>query len=103
MDTLDPLQYEPGELLEKSIYFIFTGFHLELLVHSQEVCEILRTDSNQTLNLSVSVPSPQQILEISKDSPIAATNPATLSHLRSISKISPLDPPVNHSIFRTEA
>ena len=41
--------------------------------------------------------------EISKISLMAAINPATLSHLRSISKILPLDPPVNHSIFRTKA
>ena len=58
MDTVCSLQYEPGVLLGKSIYFIFTGFHLELLAHSQEICEILRNDSNHTLNLSVSVPSP---------------------------------------------
>ena len=58
MDTVCPLQYEPGVLLGKPIYFIFTGFHIELLAHSQESCEILRNDSNQTLNLSVSVPSP---------------------------------------------
>ena len=58
MDTVCPLQYEPGVLLGKSIYFIFTGFHIELLVYSQEICKILRNDLNQPLNLSVSVPSP---------------------------------------------
>ena len=58
MDTVCPLQYEPGVLLGKSIYFIFTGFHLELSAHSWEIHEILRNDSNQPLNLSVSVPSP---------------------------------------------
>ena len=55
MDTVCPLQYEPGVLLGKSIYFIFTGFHIELLAHSQKTHEILKTDSNQPLNLSVSV------------------------------------------------
>ena len=99
MDTVCSLQYEPGVLLGKSIYFIFTGFHIELLVHSWEIHEISRTASNQTLNLSVSVPPPEQIKEISEISLIAATNPATLSHLRSIGEILPLDPPVNHSIF----
>ena len=34
---------------------------------------------------------------------MATRNPATLSQLRSICKISYLDQPVNHSIFRTEA
>ena len=34
---------------------------------------------------------------------MATRNPATLSQLRSICEISHLDPPVNHSIFRTEA
>ena len=58
MDTVCSLQYESGVLLGKSIYFIFTGFHLELLVHSWEIHKILRTDLNQTLNLSVSVPLP---------------------------------------------
>ena len=58
MDTVCSLQYEPGVLLGKSIYFIFIGFYIELLAHSQEIHEILRTDSNQPLNLSVSVPSP---------------------------------------------
>ena len=54
MDTVCSLQYEPGVLLEKSIYFIFTGFHIELLVYSWETQDILRTDLNQPLNLSVS-------------------------------------------------
>ena len=58
MDTVCSLQYEPEVLLGKSIYFIFTGFHIELLAHSQEICEILRNDSNQTLNLSISVHTP---------------------------------------------
>ena len=58
MDAVCSLQYEPGVLLGKSIYFIFTGFHIELLAHSQETCEILKSDSNQPLNLSVSFPPP---------------------------------------------
>ena len=58
MDTVCSLQYEPGVLLEKSIYFIFTGLHIELLAHSQETHEILRNNSNQPLNLSISVPPP---------------------------------------------
>ena len=87
----------------KSIYFIFTGFHIEPLVHSQEIQEISRTDSNQPLNLSVSVLHHSKIREISKISPMATRYPATLSQLRSIHEISLLDPPVNHSIFRTEA
>ena len=53
MDTVCSLQYEPGVLQGKSIYFIFTGFHLELLAHSWEIHAISRNDSNQTLNLSV--------------------------------------------------
>ena len=60
MDTVCSLQYEPGVLPGKFIYFTFTGFHLELLAHSWEIHEILRTDSNPTLNLSVSVPLPKQ-------------------------------------------
>ena len=44
-----------------------------------------------------------KIKEIIKISPMATRNPATLSQLRSISEISHLDPPVNHSIFRIEA
>ena len=44
-----------------------------------------------------------KIREIIKISPLATRNPATLSQLRSIHEISHLDPPVNHSIFRTEA
>ena len=55
MDTVCSLQYEPGVLLGKFIYFIFAGFHIELLVHSWEIQEILRTDLNHPLNLSVSV------------------------------------------------
>ena len=43
------------------------------------------------------------IKDISEISLLAAVNPANLSHSRSISKILPVDPPVNHSIFRTEA
>ena len=58
MDTVCPLQYQLGVLLEKCIYFIFTGFHTELLVHSQATHKILRNDSNQPLNLSVSVLPP---------------------------------------------
>ena len=54
MDTVGSLQYQPGVLLEKSIYFIFTGFHTELLGHSWETHEISRSNSNQPLNLSVS-------------------------------------------------
>ena len=42
----------------RSIYFIFTGFHIELLAHSQEICEILRTNLNQPLNFLVSILSP---------------------------------------------
>ena len=103
MDTVCSLQYKPGVLLGKSIYFIFTCFHIELLVHSQEICKVLGYDSNPTLNLSISVLTPYRISEISEISLTATTNPATLSLLRSISKISPLGPPVNHSIFRTEA
>ena len=53
MDAVSSLQYQPGVLLEKPIYFIFTGFHTELLVHSQETHEIYL---NQPLNHSVSVP-----------------------------------------------
>ena len=34
---------------------------------------------------------------------MATKNPAILSQMRSIHEISCLDPPVNHSIFRTEA
>ena len=44
-----------------------------------------------------------KIKEIIKISLMATGNPATLSQLRSICEISHLDPPVNHSIFRTEA
>ena len=43
---------------ESLFILFFTGFHIELLVHSQEIHKILRNDLNQTLNLSVSVPSP---------------------------------------------
>ena len=55
MDAVCSLQYQSVVLLEKSIYFIFIGFHTELLVHSQATHEILRNDLNQPLNLSVSV------------------------------------------------
>ena len=55
MDAVCPLQYQPGVLLGKSIYFIFTGFHTELLVHIQETSEILKSNSNQPLKLSISV------------------------------------------------
>ena len=58
MDTVYSLQYKPGVLLGKSIYFIFTGFHIELLVDTQKMCKILRTDLNQALNLSVTVLTP---------------------------------------------
>ena len=58
MDAVRSLQYQPGVLMGKSIYFIFTGFHTELLAHSQATHEILRNDSNQPLNLSVSVLPP---------------------------------------------
>ena len=58
MDTVCPLQYEPGVLLGKSIYFIFTGFHIELLALSQVTHKTLRNNSNQPLNLSISVPPP---------------------------------------------
>ena len=58
MDAVCSLQYKPGVLLGKSIYFIFTSFHTELLVHSQEICEISRTDFSQALNLSISVLTP---------------------------------------------
>ena len=58
MDAVCSLQYQPGVLLGKSIYFIFTGFHTELLMHSQGTHEISRNDSNQPLNLSVSVLPP---------------------------------------------
>ena len=58
MDAVCSLQYQPGVLLAKSIYFIFTGFHTELLAHSQETCKILRNDLNQPLNLSLSAPPP---------------------------------------------
>ena len=59
MDTVYFLQYEPGVLLGKPNYFIFTGFHIELLVHSPgNPHEISRNDSNQPPNLPVSVPSP---------------------------------------------
>ena len=44
-----------------------------------------------------------KIREIIEISPLATRNPATLSQLRSICEVSHLDPPVNHSIFRTEA
>ena len=103
MDTVCSLQYTPGVLMGKSIYFISTGFHIELLVHSQEICKVLGNDSNPTLNLSISVLTPYRISEISEISLTATTNPATLSLLRSIGQNLPLDPPVNHSIFRTEA
>ena len=52
--------------LGKSIYFIFTEFHTELLVHSQATHEILRNDSNQPLSLSVSVLPHSKIREIIK-------------------------------------
>ena len=88
----------------ESLFILFlTGFYIELLVHSQEICEILRTDLNQPLNLSVSVLHHSKIREISEISLMATRYPATLSELRSIHEISLLDPPVNHSIFRTEA
>ena len=58
---------------------------------------------NQPLIFSVSVLHHSKIREISEISPMATRNPATLSHLRSIYEISLLDPPVNHSFFRTEA
>ena len=44
MDTVCSLQYEPGVLLGKSIYFNITGLHIELLVHSQETHEISRNN-----------------------------------------------------------
>ena len=56
MDAVCSLQYEPGVLWGKSIYFIFTGFHIELLAHSQVTHVILRDESNQPLNPSISVP-----------------------------------------------
>ena len=55
MDAVCSLQYQPRVLLGKSIYFIFTGFHTELLAYSQATHKILRNDLNQPLNLSVSV------------------------------------------------
>ena len=58
MDAVCSLQFQPGVLPGKSIYFIFTGFLTELLAHSQETHEILRNDSNLPPNPSVSVPPP---------------------------------------------
>ena len=55
MDAVCSLQYQPGVLLGKSINFIFTGFHTEMLAHSWETHEILRSNLNPPLNLSVSV------------------------------------------------
>ena len=80
MDTVCSLQYQPGVLLEKSIYFIFTGFHTEPLAHSQETCEISRSNLNQPLNLSISV------LHHSKNQ----GNNQNFPELRSIHKIFPL-------------
>ena len=103
MDTVYSLQYEPGVLLGKSVYFIFTGFHIELLAHSQQTTKFQKL--TQT-NLSIFLFQSSTIVkmrEISKISLIATKYPATLSQLRSIHEISPLDPPVNHSIFRTKA
>ena len=40
---------------ESLIILFFTGFHIELLAHSQETHKILRTKLNQPLNLSISV------------------------------------------------
>ena len=103
MDAVCSLQYQPGVLLGKSIYFIFTGFHIELLAHSQETHKIWgMTWTNPSIFLFQFFHH-NKIREIIEISPMATRNPATLSQMRSIHKISHLDPPVNHSIFRTEA
>ena len=45
----------------------------------------------------------RRIEDMSKISTMSTIKTATLSHLRSIHEISLMDPPVDHSIFRTAA
>ena len=58
MDTVCSLQYKPGVLLGKSIYFIFYRFPHRIVMHSQEICGILRNDLNQALNRSTPTLTP---------------------------------------------
>ena len=93
------LQYNQ-EYYWNSLFILFLQFPTELLAHSQENCKILGLTQTNILNLLISTCIHQENTDILV---IATTNPATLSPLRSITKVSGLDPAVNHSIFRTEA
>ena len=84
MDTVCSLPHKTRSTTGTVFYFIFTDFHLELLAHNLEICEISSMTQTNTLNLSDLVLPPE---EISKILLKTVQNPATLSLFVEIIKI----------------